>query len=79
MKQWWVHIDRDHSNDLAVGPYPSKDAADHAVGYAGLIDGICAEDCLDLTVEDHAHPGYEQVVIDPTDPHHTGEGETVRR
>jgi len=70
--QHWIHIERQHSCDLAVGPYPSQDAAAKAMDSL-LVDGFCEEDALDCYADDQA-PGdhEEQVIVDLNDPHHTG-------
>lgn len=77
----WVLIDRQYaSNPLAVGPYASHDAAEHAMTESALIDALCEEDCLDATLLDansrdnrvDADEELEVCVIDQEDPDHTG-------
>ena len=69
----WVFIERESNDFLAVGPYPTRDAAQHAVQAAPLIEGLCEEDALDAfvaAVEPGAH--WKRVMVDLSDPDHTG-------
>lgn len=70
----WVRIEREHQEkDLWVGPYPDEESATRAMEDSLLIDGFCEEDALDCSIADgQPTETDEQVIIDPTDPHHTG-------
>lgn len=76
---WWVRIERDHgAKDLAVGPYGSHRAAVHALMYAGLIDGLVSENCLDAFVVDRPEPSDELVLIEMTAEEENDLKETAR-
>jgi hypothetical protein len=88
MLGWWVYIDDKYASDgphlIAVGAYPNEEAAQKAGDNAGLIDGILQEggsDCFwdekppeVMKAEDY-FTGYtmEVILVDLTDPDHTGE------
>lgn len=73
----WIYIDREHSKNLAVGPYETLTAAEYAMENALLIDAFCEEDCLDAYLCDDKPQLSERniVLVDLNDPHHTGVGE----
>ncbi len=71
----WVYIVRQYGRPLAVGPYPSPRAAEHALEHALLVDGLCEIDCLDAwSDQTPPTPEHERIVIDPDDPDDTGAG-----
>lgn len=43
-ERWWVYIDDQYAKDgpnlIGVGPYPTKEAAEHAGNNAAIIDSI---------------------------------------
>jgi len=72
-EQHWVAITRFDHPDLAVGPYPSEQAAQRAMEDSLLVEGICEEDCDDaFLISGTPDPDLEQVIVDLRDPHHSG-------
>lgn len=71
----WIYIEREDKTDLMVGPYPTIEAAAHAMNNALLVDALCEENCVDCyTTEEE--PVLETVVhVNMDDPDHTGVGE----
>lgn len=66
----FVYIERDHSADLLVGPYPDGKAATKALDSL-LVDSFCEEDALDVYVTNEFTTTAEQVIPDLADPDHT--------
>ena len=73
---WWIVIERDRGNDVAVGPFPTEAMATVSMEDSLLIQGLVEEDCLDCWITNKAlpndDPSTEQVIIDLDDPDHTG-------
>lgn len=72
---WWVWLEREHADVLAIGPYANEACAVLAMQDSLLVDSFAEEDCLDCWVSDEqpAHD-VEQVIIDPSNARHTGVG-----
>lgn len=71
----WVLIERQYGDPLLVGPYPDEEVAAYAMDHALLIDAFCEEDCVDCyTVTSPPDFPHEPVLIDLSDPDHTGVG-----
>ncbi len=73
----WIFIERQAGPHMWVGPYATQLDAARALDLSLLIEGLCEKDCLDAftTAEQPPAPGdtsHEIVIIDPTEPHHTG-------
>ncbi|MGF0118822.1 hypothetical protein ACQFYA_21215 [Promicromonospora sp. Marseille-Q5078] len=69
----WIIVEREHSADLAVGPYPTADAAVVALDSL-LIDGFAEEDATDIIALYEPGPPPEDtdvVLVNLDDPHHT--------
>ncbi|MDQ7993781.1 MAG: hypothetical protein REI45_14010 [Propionicimonas sp.] len=72
---FWVYIETAAGLIKAIGPYPTRRAADHALMHAPLIDGLCEEDAVDAWTNDlQPAPDAVRGLIDPMDPLHTGAG-----
>lgn len=71
---YWVRIERESGAVLAFGPYDTQDQANHAMEHALLIDAECQHDAVDCWADDTLpQPDEEQIIVDLTDPHHTGD------
>lgn len=66
---WWVLIEREHSRDIAVGPFISEAEADGALVGRGpnglLVDGLCEEDALDASTTQAVDVVAHEFVIVP--------------
>lgn len=73
-KPWWIYVERERLPDLALGPFPNKEAAAHSMNESLLMDGIAEEDCIDSWVanDQPGDIGFTPVIIDLDDPDHTG-------
>ncbi|XBH21942.1 hypothetical protein V5R04_01565 [Jonesiaceae bacterium BS-20] len=61
-QRFWVLIDRQHNQDVAVGPFATKELAEHDLQYGKVIDDLCHEDCLDAYVFEGLPPvGFDRV------------------
>lgn len=68
----WVVIEREHGAPLALGPYPDAPAAEHAMDEAPLVQGLCEEDATDCYTAPGAAADAVRVLIDLSNPDHTG-------
>lgn len=70
-KQFWVHIERQDAGDIAVGPFATKELAEHDLEHGEVVDDLCLEDCLDAYVfegipaegVDRVKPEYRRVQV----------------
>lgn len=69
---WWVLLERDRHDDMAIGPYATEEAAAYAAQNALLVDGYCEEDCLEVYVTDRPEHDDDFCIIDPRNPQHVG-------
>mgnify|MGYP003617416802 CR=1 FL=1 len=61
-KQFWVHIERQDTEDIAVGPFATKELAEHDLEHGEVVEDLCLEDCLDAYVfEGIPAQGVDQV------------------
>lgn len=70
----WIYIQREHSNDLMIGPYETESTAVHAMEHSNLIEGLCQEDCLECFTTDDEPTTKDVLTVDLEDPDHTGIG-----
>lgn len=74
----YVYIEREYSTDLALGPYPTAEAAQRACNESMLVTGYVEEDSLecwaddDTVLREHGE-SFELVEVDLNDPYDTGE------
>lgn len=74
----YVYIERQYSPDLALGPYPTAEAAQLACNESMLVTGYVEEDSLECWADDGATlakfaDSFQVVGVDLNDPHDTGE------
>ena len=72
---WWsVWIERMDGSTISFGPYPTEKSAIEAMENSLLIESECMTDATDCWVAGNATSEDIHVIIDISDPHHTGVG-----
>jgi hypothetical protein len=67
---WWVHLDRQHHPDVAVGPFHDEAAADAAYRDSPAVNALCERDCVDATLA-QGDPEPDRVRLRPDGTPHT--------
>ena len=70
---WWIHLDRQHHPDVAVGPFDDEATADAAYQDSPAVNALCERDCVDATLtQDDPEPDRVRLHPDGT-PHTTAQ------
>jgi hypothetical protein len=73
---WWVVIEHeDTDRDTYVGPFHDAERAGRSMEDSSYIQGLCEEDCIECftTCEQPDLDVHEVLIINPFDPHFTGD------
>ncbi|XBH21716.1 hypothetical protein V5R04_00355 [Jonesiaceae bacterium BS-20] len=70
-QRFWVHIERQETEDIAVGPFATKELAEQDLEHGEVVEDLCLEDCLDAYVfeglpsvgVDRVQPTYRRVSV----------------